>query len=109
MAVSRERVMQLLQESLGHIHRSGLLEHAVVVDGETVLLGTGSVLDSLIFVSFITDVEERLNAETQKDLVLVLNEINTFNSDDPHLSVDTLVRHIVSLTGAESPSELILP
>jgi acyl carrier protein len=99
MALSRERIMQLMQESLGHIQSIGLLEDTVVIDGETLLLGRGSVLDSLNLVAFISDIEERLNAETHRDLFLVLNDIHAFNADDPHLSVDTLVQHIVSLTG----------
>lgn len=98
MAVSRERIMQLVQESLRHIQSTGLLERTVLMNADTVLLGTDSVLDSLNFVAFITDMEERLNAETHQDLFLVLNDIQTFNSDDPHLSIDTLVQHILSLT-----------
>jgi len=104
MALSRERIMQLVQLSLGHIQQIGLLERTVLMNADTVLLGTDSVLDSLNFVAFISDIEDRLHAEINQDLFLVLNDIDTFNSEDPHLSVDTLVQHIVSLTkGLEKP------
>ena len=99
MAVSRERAMQLMQESLSSLHRSGLLEREVVVHGNTVLLGTGSALDSLGFVTFMTNMEDRLNAETNQELFLILNDIHMFNANNPHLSADSLAQYIVRLTG----------
>ena len=104
MTASRERILQLLQKSIDHLQHSGMLEQPVVIDDNTVLLGSDAALDSLVFVAFITDVEERLNAETGRDLVLVLKDIPDFDSDEPNLPVDTLVRHLILLASPPAVS-----
>ncbi|MEK7084328.1 MAG: hypothetical protein AAB932_03785, partial [Patescibacteria group bacterium] len=61
-------------------------------------LGVGSPVDSIGFVTFVTELEERLIEETNKDLYLVLNEINEFNIDKPHLTADVLKDYLVKLS-----------
>ena len=98
--ISQEYALQLIQNSFSSLRRSGLLEQDVVVQADTVLLGTGSPLDSMAFVTFWMDLEDRLNRETDHEsyLVLVLNEIHEFNTDNAYLTADTLARYMVKLT-----------
>lgn len=102
--VSKERALQLMQDSLSSLRRVGLLEQEVSLHGDTVLLGTGSPLDSIALVTFVTDLEDRLSRETNQEFYLVFNEIHEFNADNPFLSVDTLVQYIVKLTGEQEGS-----
>ena len=70
----------------------------MTLTGDTVLLGTGSPLDSIAFVTFVTDVEERLGRETDQELYFDLTDIHEFNTEAASLSADTLARYLVKLT-----------
>jgi len=96
--ITYERALELIQNTLSSLHRVGLLDQEVLVRRDTVLLGSGSPLDSIAFVTFVTDLEERLSRETDQEAYLVLNEIHEFNVDNPVLSADTLAHYLVKLT-----------
>ena len=91
-------VMKLMQESFDSLLRSEILETAIAVTPDTVILGTGSFLNSLGFVTFISDMEERVSAVTGKEQYLVLTEIHEFNADQAFLSAGTLARYIEKIT-----------
>jgi hypothetical protein len=90
--------MKLMQESFDSLLRSEILEAAIVVTSDTVILGTGSFLNSLGFVTFISDMEERVSAVTGQEQYLVLTEIHEFNADQAFLSAGTLARYIEKIT-----------
>jgi len=90
--------IKLMQESFDSLQRSGILEGAIVVNSDTVILGTGSFLNSLGFVTFISDMEERVSAVTGQEHYLVLTEIHEFNADKAFLSVGTLAQYIEKIT-----------
>ncbi len=96
--VSHERALQLMQDSMSSLKRAGLVEQEVTVRGDTPLLGIGTTLDSIAFVAFVTDLEDRLNQETGQGVFLVLNDIQDFNPNNVQLSADILARYIVRLT-----------
>lgn len=96
--LSEERAYQLIQDTMTSLRRSGLVNEEVTIGRDTVLLGPGSPLDSLAFVTLIADLEDRLNRETGQDLSLVLDEIQGFNLNVPHLSVDILSKYMMNLT-----------
>lgn len=97
--ITPERSVELIQESIRGLRRAGLLDRDLVVDDSTVLLGMGSELDSVAFVTLISDLEERLSRETGDELFLVLDELHDFNGDDPALTVRTLAPYLVELAG----------
>jgi acyl carrier protein len=97
--ITPERSVELIQESIRGLRRAGLLDRELVVDDSTVLLGMGSELDSVAFVTLISDLEERLSRETGDELFLVLDELHDFNGDDPALTVRTLAPYLVELAG----------
>ena len=93
--VGAERALELIKETVESLIRSGVIETAFEVANTTVLLGMGSELDSLGFVTFITDLEERLIDETgNDDLYFTLDDIEGFNMDNPNLTVEIFVDYM---------------
>ena len=79
--LSHESAIQVIQKSFDSLQRAGLVAKEVSVQDSTVLLGSGSPFDSIAFVTFITELEDRLNREENRDdLYRVLNDISTGNS-----------------------------
>ena len=95
--ITKEKAMELIQESVSSLHRGGLIEEKIEVSDNTVFLGTGSLLDSIAYVAFITDLEERLNMEMHQDVYLALDKIHQFNADNSGLSASTLALYIIKL------------
>ncbi len=93
-----KNVLLQMQECFDSLNRSGMLKQAIAVDATTVILGTSSSLDSLGFVTFISDLEERVSAETGQEYYLVLTEIHEFNADQAFLSAGTLAQYIEKIT-----------
>lgn len=61
------------------LYRTGFLEGKVEVNEETIVLGSGSPIDSIGFITFMIELEDRLVDETNDDLYLVINDIHEFN------------------------------
>ena len=98
MTLTYEFAYKMIQDSLDSLHRTGLITKAVIVQNDTVLLGVGSLLDSLAFVTFITELEDRLSREYGQELYLILKDIHETNSDNPSLLVENMAHYIVKLT-----------
>lgn len=96
--ISSERAMELIQDSLTSLQQAGLIGQEITLGGNTILLGAGSSLDSIAFVTFVTELEDRLNRETGQELSLVLDEIHEFNVNVPYLSAETLSKYMINLT-----------
>ena len=96
--ISQERAFQLTQDAFNSLRRGGLLDREVVVDMETVLLGQGSPLDSIAFVTFVADMEDRISRETGEDVFLVIDEIHEYNEDVSFLSIGSIARYIAKKT-----------
>ena len=97
--ISHERSIELIQESIHGLRRAGLLDGDLSIDEDTVLLGMGSELDSIAFVTLMSDLEDRLTRETGRDQFLVLDELHEFNGEEPSLSVRTLAPYLVEIAG----------
>ena len=94
---SKERALALIQESLDSLQRSGMLNQAVAVTSDTVLLGTGSFLDSLGFVTLVTELEDRMNQEMGREIYFVLDEVQNFNINNPFLSAGVFADYMQDL------------
>jgi len=93
-----ENALQIIQESLNSLKRAGLTEQDVTVRDDTILLGTGSPLDSIAFVTFITELEDRVSRKVDRELYLVLKDIHEYNTDNSYLTAGILARYLVKLT-----------
>lgn len=92
------KVLEFMQDTFDSMQRSGMIDQPVVVTADTVILGSGSSLDSLGFVTFISDVEERTSAETGQEYYFILTDIHQFNAEQSFLSAGTLAEYIVRIT-----------
>ena len=101
LMTSEQNAVDLITETLLSLQRSGLIDKEVQFGPATILLGSGSMLDSLAFVTFIAEAEDRLNRVAGRDLSLVLNEIHDFNTNASGLTVDVLARYMVKLTSGQ--------
>ena len=96
--MTHDQVFEHIQACLDGLHRSKLLEGAVKVTPETVLLGSDSPMDSIAFATFLPDLEDRLSEETGDEIYLLLEEIHEFNDDETALTAQTLANYVVKLT-----------
>ncbi len=95
--LSEQQVISVMQECLDGLARSDILESKINLTEDTVLLGNGAVLDSVGFVTFISDMEERLSSKCAKDVYFVLDDIQEFNINQPYLAVSTMARYAKKL------------
>jgi hypothetical protein len=98
--IDAKEAVRLIDETLDGLTRSRLIPAKLAIAPETVLLGSGSELDSMAFVTFFSDLEDRIQQRTGGEYYLVLNEIAPGESDGPELTVASLARHIERLTAS---------
>lgn len=98
--LTREDVITMMRESIEGLLRSGIIENSFSMAEDTIVFGINSPLDSIGFVTFITDLEERLCAATGKDIVVSLMEMDDFNENEPHLTVKRLADFIFHLANS---------
>ena len=101
--LDKQAALDLIQESLDSLTRSGTLKSQISVTEKTVLMGTGadSGIDSLGFVIFVMDVEESFQNQIDNEHSIVLTDINAFDVNNPVLDAGILADHLVSL--ADNP------
>jgi hypothetical protein len=92
--ITNENTYKLINECVDSLIRSGSIDPIENFSRDTVILGGGSVLDSISFVTFITEVEDRIQSETGEEFYLVLNEIDAFNINNPNLTIGGLSDYI---------------
>jgi alcohol dehydrogenase class IV len=92
--ITNENTYKLINECVDSLIRSGSIDPIENFSRDTVILGGGSVLDSISFVTFITEVEDRIQSETGEEFYLVLNEIDAFNINNPNLTIGVLSDYI---------------
>lgn len=97
--ITISKAYELMKATAESLVQSGLVADHLTMDKETILLGTGSGLDSIAFVTFMTDLEDRINRETGADVFLVLSEIHDFNTSSLSLTAETLAQYIVKSLG----------
>lgn len=90
---------QIIQETLNSLVLSGMLRDKISVEQNTVILGKGSSLDSITFITFITDLEEKLSQKTGKECYFVIDDIGSFDINNPFLSVEAIANYMVSIAG----------
>jgi len=93
-----KKALSIMQNSVDSMQRSGMITESIVVSSETVILGKGSFLDSLGFVTFISDIEERVSSVEGKDHYLILTDIQDANADQAFLSAGALAAYIEKIT-----------
>ncbi len=92
--LTKENSYKLLVDCIESLIRSESIDVIENISEETIILGIGSTMDSISFVTFITEVEDRLQNETGSEIYLVLNQIDAFNINNPNLTLNILSDYI---------------
>jgi len=101
MILSRSDALQAIRGSLESVNAERPAEDRIAVSDETALLGREAELDSLGFVAFVADLEERLRSTTGRDFVLV-GEAVARGGKHPFRSVAALADHIVEMAAQKA-------
>jgi hypothetical protein len=96
--MTREQALSVMQEVFNSMKASGMFDENSNLDPDTVILGVGSNFDSLGFVTFISDLEERVSDIVGDEVYLVLTDINDLNINNPFLSAGTVAQYIENIT-----------
>ena len=94
--------VNVIRDTFESLQRSSIISSDISFSENMVVLGSDSELDSLGFVTFISDLEERISNEDDKDVFLVLDDISDFNMNNPSLTVKALALYIAGLTKTEA-------
>lgn len=99
--LDKQTALTLIQDSLDSLYRSGTVKSEISVSEDTVLMGSDVAdgLDSLGFVNFVMDVEDRLQKDLDGDYPVILTDIGGFDVNNPVLTAGVLADHLVTLAG----------
>lgn len=86
--INEQRIKTLMLSALRENAGALQIGAGAVLDGDTVLLGSKSVLDSIAFINFTTDLEEKLREEIGTRITLKLYEIHDGNAGRVTLTID---------------------
>ena len=92
----KNRIEKIIMEVLNEINEELENENLNNPTSETKLYGGSGALDSLALVSLITDLEERISDEFEKDIILA-DEKAMSQRTSPFRSVETLTNYIQKL------------
>ena len=96
MELTSSNVTEIIHETLHALNEERESNEQITVADNTPLLGGESQLDSLAFVSFVADLEDRLMDNTGDEYVLV-GEFGEGESN-PFKDIHSLVSHIVTMS-----------
>lgn len=92
-----EAALKMMVDVLEGLRRSEMAEPGAPLTEDAVLIGAGAILDSLGFVTFVAEVEDRLNHERDEPLELILTEIWEFNTENPSLTAGILAEYCAKI------------
>lgn len=95
--ISDEKILNLIQNSLDNLYNSELISQKMDVKMSTHLFGADSDIDSMSFVTLITEVEDAASEASGAELFIVLSDIEDMYPDAPGLTVEMLIAYIQSL------------
>lgn len=95
--ITEQRIKELIFESLRNVKDSDDVSEDFDLNNDTVLLGAGAVMDSIAYVSFTTDLEEKIEDEIGKEFVLKLHEIHDLNKGKTALIVGDMARIVAKI------------
>ena len=97
--LSKQQIENLVLKSLVTLNEEKQEGQKIPVSDETILLGTGALLDSLDFVLIVTDIEEQLHALTGRVIPLG-TDVQAFQEGNPFRTVAMLRGHIETILDA---------
>jgi acyl carrier protein len=98
------QIKDVLRDSLVRLNEEKAEGQKIPISDATVLLGTGTLLDSLDFVVIVTDIEDQLQALTGQVIPLG-TDMQAFDDSNPFRTVATLKEHIGMLLSSGNPND----
>jgi len=95
-------VLEIMADALEGLRRSEVAEPGPALNAETVLFGARAVLDSIGFVTFIAEAEDRLSEGRDTPIELVLTEIWEFSAEEPSLTAGVLANYCAKRLGKDA-------
>lgn len=96
--MTQPEVMALVQGAFDALGEAELIPAGLRVEERTDLLGPGTVLDSIAFVTFIVELENRVQdrmGDVGEPFSLAITEIHEFNPEEARLTVGVLVDYVL--------------
>lgn len=87
-------ILNLMQACADELVRGKIFSENITIAPETVLLGDASPLDSIGFVTFVSEIENRINDDTGKDLSISLMEVDGLDENNPQMTAGKLAAYI---------------
>ena len=70
--MNKEKILELIQNSFDSLYNSEMISEKISVTDNTIIIGKGSILDSISFITLFSELEERLSVESDNEIFLVL-------------------------------------
>lgn len=96
MNLKINEIYAILNESAADLKAAGIVADIGLINPETVLIGTGSVLDSLGFVTLITDFESRLVEKVGNfEFSFSLMDLSDFDETNPLMTAKKICDYAI--------------
>ena len=95
--VTEQQVKELIFQSFNKVKEAGIIPDKFDINEDTVLLGMGSGMESIAFVTFISDLEEHIEDMVGMDVPLRLQEIHDLNTAKTALIVKDMARVVTMI------------
>jgi hypothetical protein len=87
-------LLQMIQDVTDSLYRSELIPNQMIISDQTVLLGIGSSIDSIAFITLFSEMEDRLSSFLGKEVFIDFNRLHDFNPEKSNLSVAIMIAFI---------------
>jgi hypothetical protein len=94
--IDKIQVLTIMQDTVNSLVETSIITDKFTIRENTILYGSSSSLDSIGFVTFVSDLEERINAFSGKDYTIVLLDVNGFD-ESSDLTAGLLSDYLISL------------
>jgi hypothetical protein len=97
--MNKTEALSLISAVIADLEKEDLLDGPVAFSDNLPLLGPNSPLDSLSFISFLTELEDRITSLKKQETYIVLNDISEFDVNSNRLTAIQLASHLTKLMG----------
>jgi len=94
-----DEIIATISDVLESLYKSDVIKSRIACTEGTILIGENAELDSLAFVTFISDLEERISLKAGTDIFFDLDQIADFNVSNPFISVKDFALFVLGLVG----------
>ena len=91
------KIKKIVIDSLKNLQKKKVITKNQKISDNSVLLGDNSILDSIGFVTFLTDCEEGLQKKFKKNFTIKMNEIHDLNQGKHFLKLIDFVKAVNKL------------